>query len=65
VLRRLLDDGLGAEAPRRAAADLGDERRRYYRVTALGGRVLAAEVRRLQALVGSPAARALAERWAT
>ena len=65
VVRRLLDDGLVAEAARRPAADLGDERRRYYRLTALGERVLAAELRRLRALVASPAARALVRRWAT
>jgi len=65
VIRRLLDDGLVEEAARRRAPDLADERRRYYRITALGGRVLAAEVRRLQALVASPAIQALTQRWAT
>ena len=65
VIKRLLADGLVAESERRPAADLGDERRRYYRLTALGGRVLAEEVRRLQALVSSPRVRALTRRWAT
>ena len=65
VIKRLLADGLVAESSRRAAPDLGEERRRYYRLTALGQRVLAAEVRRLQALVASPAVRALAAGWAT
>ena len=65
VIKRLLADGLVAESPRRPAPDLGDERRRYYRLTALGGRVLAEELRRLEALVSSPAARELARRWAT
>jgi DNA-binding PadR family transcriptional regulator len=65
VVRRLLDDGLVAEADRRPAPDVGEERRRYYRLTALGGRVVAAELRRLEALVRSPAARALVQRWAT
>ena len=65
VVKRLLADGLVAESSRRAAPDLGDERRRYYRLTALGQRVVAAEVRRLQALVASPAVRALAAGWAT
>ena len=63
VVKRLLADGLVAEASRRAAPDLGEERRRYYRITALGERVLAGEVRRLQALVRSPAVRALAQGW--
>jgi DNA-binding PadR family transcriptional regulator len=65
VIKRLLAGGLIAEADRRLVPELGDERRRYYRLTALGGRVLAAELRRLEALVTSPAARALARGWAT
>ena len=65
VIRRLLDRGLVAESERRPAHDLEDERRRYYRLTPLGGRVLAAEVRRLRALVESPAVRTLVRRWAT
>jgi DNA-binding PadR family transcriptional regulator len=60
VIKRLLAEGMIDEADRRAAPDLGEERRRYYRLTALGARVLAAEVRRLRALVASPAVRALA-----
>jgi DNA-binding PadR family transcriptional regulator len=65
VIKRLLAGGLVAESERRAASDASEERRRYYRITALGERVLAEEVRRLQALVGSPAVRALARGWAT
>ena len=65
VLKRLLADGLVAELERRPARDLADERRRYYRLTALGGRVLTEELRRLEALVNSPSARALVRRWAT
>jgi DNA-binding PadR family transcriptional regulator len=65
VIKRLLADGLVAESDRRVVAESGDERRRYYRLTALGGRVLSAEIRRLQTLVTSPSARALVRRWAT
>lgn len=65
VIKRLLEDGLVAESDRRAVPELGDERRRYYRLTALGGRVLAEEVRRLEALVSSPTVRAVIRRWAT
>jgi DNA-binding PadR family transcriptional regulator len=65
VIKRLVDDGLVAEAGHRAAADLGNERRRYYKLTALGGRVLGAELRRLRALVESPGVRAAARRFAT
>lgn len=64
VIKRLLDDGLVAEsAARRDGA--GVERRRYYRITPLGRRVVAAELRRLQSIVSSPAARALIDGWAT
>ena len=65
VIKRLLADGLVAETDRRAVPGLDDERRRYYRITPLGGRVLAAEIARLQDLVTSPSVKALVERWAT
>jgi DNA-binding PadR family transcriptional regulator len=50
-IRRLLGRGLLAEAARRPAADPDDERRRYYALTPLGRRVLAAEALRLRELV--------------
>ena len=50
-IRRLLADKLIAESTRRPAADLDDERRRYYTLTALGKRVVAAEALRRRALV--------------
>ena len=53
LLRRMLDDGLVVESQRRPAADADDERRRYYRVTALGRRVLAADVDRMASLVAT------------
>jgi len=59
LLARLLEDGLVAESQRRPAADADDERRRYYRVTALGRRVIAAEAERMAALAEA-ARRALA-----
>ena len=65
VIKRLADDGVIAEADHRAAPDLGNERRRYYRLTALGGRVLGAELHRLRDLLGSPAVRAASRRFAT
>ena len=58
-LRTMLDDGLIEESERRPAADLDDERRRYYRITPLGRRVAAAEVARLETLV----AEAKAKKW--
>jgi DNA-binding PadR family transcriptional regulator len=50
-IRYLMDDGLVDDSGRRPAAELDDERRRYYRLTPFGRRVLAAEMRRLRALV--------------
>lgn len=49
-LKRLLDDGLAAEDPRARRPD-DDPRRRYYRLTGLGRRVMDAEVARLADLV--------------
>jgi DNA-binding PadR family transcriptional regulator len=51
TIRRLALAGLLEESARRPAADLDDERRRYYRLTALGRRVVAAEAARLRRLV--------------
>lgn len=64
VIKRLLSSGLVAEADQRAPAT-GEERRRYYRITPLGRRVLVAELKRLHALVASPAAQSLMRGWAT
>jgi DNA-binding PadR family transcriptional regulator len=50
-MRRLEADGLVEEAGRRPAADADDERRRYFRLTGFGRRVLAAEMLRLRDLV--------------
>jgi DNA-binding PadR family transcriptional regulator len=49
-IRRLHDEQLIDLTTQRAAAD-DDERRRYFRLTPLGKRVLAAEMERLRALV--------------
>lgn len=57
VLRRLIHLGIIEESARRPAADLDDERRRYYAVTALGTRVLQAEAERLRDLVALAEAR--------
>ena len=51
ALHRMLKDGWVAESTRRPAADLDDERRRYYRLTALGRRIATAEADRLWRLV--------------
>jgi DNA-binding PadR family transcriptional regulator len=51
TIRRLVDDALIVESARRPASDADDERRRYYRLTPFGRRVLTVEVARLRDLI--------------
>lgn len=51
TLKRLMDAELIDESADRPAPELDDARRRYYRLTRLGRRVLAAESARLEELV--------------
>ena len=51
TLKRLIEAELIRESDRRPAPELDDARRRYYRLTPLGRRVLAAETGRLEDLV--------------
>ena len=51
TLKRLMDAELIEESDDRPAPDLDDARRRYYRLTRLGRRVLNAECERLEDLV--------------
>jgi DNA-binding PadR family transcriptional regulator len=53
TIKRLLADGLIEESEERPDPDLDDQRRRYYRLTALGRSIAAGEVRRLDAMVAS------------
>jgi DNA-binding PadR family transcriptional regulator len=50
-LKRMIEAGLIEESDERPAPQLDDARRRYYRLTGLGRRVLDAECDRLQELV--------------
>jgi DNA-binding PadR family transcriptional regulator len=50
-IKRMLSDGLIEETDERPDPALDDERRRYYRMTAFGRRVAAAEAERLQSLI--------------
>jgi DNA-binding PadR family transcriptional regulator len=50
-LQRMLEQGLIVETGERPAADLDDERRRYYRITPFGQAVARAEAGRLSELV--------------
>ena|SRR4051812_34554407 len=51
ALHRMLKDGWIAESSRRPAVDLDDERRKYYRLTAVGRRIASGEADRLWRLV--------------
>lgn len=50
-IKRLVQDGLIEETDERPDPEHDDERRRYYRLTETGRRVLGAEAERLAALV--------------
>lgn len=51
TLAKLIEAGLIAESGERPAAELDDARRRYYKLTPLGRKVLDLESARLEALV--------------
>ena len=51
TLKRLTDEDLIEESVRRPTPEADDARRRYYRLTSLGRRVLAAESERLEELL--------------
>src|SRR6202047_1948067 len=50
-IQRMLEQGLIVETRERPAPEEDDQRRRYYRITALGTAVAKAEARRLMHLV--------------
>jgi DNA-binding PadR family transcriptional regulator len=51
TLQRLISEGLIAESDERPSPELDDARRRYYKLTRLGRRVLDLECERLQEMV--------------
>jgi len=53
TIKRLLGAGLIEETGERPDPHLDDQRRRYYRLTSSGREIVAAEVRRLEALVAT------------
>jgi DNA-binding PadR family transcriptional regulator len=59
ALRRLTSDGLVVPSSKRPAADLDDERRRYFSITPFGKKVAAAEARRMASLVDAARTRSL------
>lgn len=58
-LKRMLAAGLVAESDERPDPALDDERRRYYRITELGDRVVRAETQRLATSLTAARARRL------
>jgi DNA-binding PadR family transcriptional regulator len=62
ILKRMLDDGLIDELDREPVEDAADQRRRSYRITALGRDVAAAEARRMAELLAFSRAHQLLER---
>lgn len=62
ALDQLVDEALIEESPDRPARTLDDERRRYYRLTALGRRVAGGETDRLAGLVAAARAARLGRR---
>src|SRR5882724_6306405 len=50
-INKMLEEGLIEESEERPDSHLDDERRRYYRITALGRKVVQAETVRMQELV--------------
>lgn len=63
AIKRLLEKGLIEEADERSDPDLGDERRRYYRLTDLGRRVAEAEAERIARLVQQAMKKQLLPGW--
>jgi DNA-binding PadR family transcriptional regulator len=61
-LKRMLAAQLVEESEDRPDPDLDDERRRYYRITALGARALRAEAERLASAVAAARAKRLFSR---
>ena len=61
ALGKLTDQGLIEEIEERPAPELDDARRRYYRITPVGGAELGAELGRLERIVSYAEVRGL--RW--
>lgn len=57
TIKRLVEEELIEPSPARPAAEMDDPRRRYYRLTTLGRRVLHEECARLEDLVRAVHAR--------
>lgn len=56
-IKRMLADGLIEDSDERPDPAMDDQRRRYYRITEFGRRVVGAEAERLQSLVSAARAK--------
>ena len=56
-IKRMLAQGLISESEERADPNHGDQRRRYYRLTAQGEQAFKAEIQRLDMILKLPAAK--------
>lgn len=63
AIKRLLEQGVIQETEERPDPELNDERRRYYRLTQFGRRVLQAEAERMAGLVKQAQAKQLLPGW--
>lgn len=63
AIKRMRGLGLIEEADARVDPELGDERRRFYRITAFGERVAGAEAARLSSLAQQAARKRLLPEW--
>ena len=63
AIKRLRHQSLIAEVEEKVDLELGDERRRYYMLTGLGQRVVAAEAARIADLARQAAAKQLLPGW--
>ena len=63
AIKRLLAQGVVAEVDEREDPELNDEKRRYYRLTDFGERVVHAEARRLTRLVEHAQSKRLLPGW--
>ena len=63
AIKRLLERGLIEETAERSDPELNDERRRYYRLTDFGQRVVEAEAERIARLVRQAQEKKLLRDW--
>ena len=65
TIKRMVADGWIEESDERPDPELDDERRRYYRLTDLGGKIVRAEAQRLSRLVDAARAKRLVPKTRT